>query len=1484
LFGAGSRLDQLVRWLAGGECLIVFDECHKAKNLLDAAGYSSQTGLAVEALQHQLPDARVLYSSATGASEPDNLRYMVRLGSFGYTHIGQMIDVLKSSGLGALEMFSMGLKASGTYLSRTLSYKGAEFRLEQVDMDPVFRVMYDRSCSLWALIYNVMRQVKPKSKGKGSRDKRASLFWGAHQRFYRQMLIASKVRRCAELADEALTEGMCVVIGMQSTGEANLNSAREQGGGGGAAGGRRRRRGAADAEVAGEEEEMEDFVSAPKMVLQNFISQWLFPAVVDEEETTPLRMRKLQVEVYRICKAWQQLPSAVEEADRLAREAKRQANVDARAAARAAAAAGSSPPSAAAAAAAGGAGPSRAAAAAGSAGAGGALSPYGRAAAASRQPQRTPAPAPRVVLELDDDDDFVEIVEVRPAGTPAPATTPAQRRGQQQDQKGVVVKTPVAPAAGESLGGGAAAAVAAVAAAALSVDEARDDDDDEDDVVVAGERSLDEILEDKRRRALLTGDLIDLAACGEEEDAETRQALAEIKQETCDAEEKKRRGAQRAQLEAELAKARKRVAVEQREVQRLRSQLASGGAGTSAQTGADACRKRKAAQLDANGDVIMSERNDEEQPGAAAKAARRNSSETAAAAAAAAATPTPSVVQGVEHISLLSSDDEADDGASVPEPQERHAAAAAAAGAGAGPSGSGVGPESVALRAARIRLKTAEAAVASLQRKIEQLGNGSGRSPPGQAKQCGGSGAGAVAGRAGGEGRRSARVAAAAAAPRRGSDSSGGEVLGSSEEEDGAAGDDSDDESWCEEEAEEVDPAAAGPSTSGRRRNSTAAAGARAGAGAVAGSSANLALYRHTVKHKPLRRQNNDNSDEDGEDLDGLVDENNNDDGDDDDLMRSVLGGASNQRRGPDRRASSGSDGEEDGTAAVESFLPPELQACRTMLLRLLDAQELPLNPLDQLTELLGGEGAVAEMTGRRMLLVRNEEGKVVCKQRREDEAQKMVNMAEKEDFMSGRKLVAIISDAASTGISLQADRRAANQRRRFHITLELPWSADKAIQQFGRSHRSNQASAPIYCLLVTQCGGEYRFAGAVAKRLTSLGALLRGDRRALGASSDLKPFDVDNKYGLMAVNRLLECVAAGMHNVAGARVPELPEEQLSAAAAASRPGSGLRVEAFMSVMQLALKSMGLLEDAGGHYVVAGTKPEGGKKKSTDVPKFLNRLLGLPLGSQQLLFTYFTNIMDSLIKQARSAGTYDEAILNLAASRVTLAHEETIHTDQETQASTQYLEVDVDDGMSWGEATQALQAALADMRAEQAPQQLVDKVGFYVAKRNKNVGGMGHPLVLLATAMRRATVGARAQQEFRIQRPNQIKGHLFGQGELQDKYEKVDTSTARKHWVFWHNYLQHGCLHGQNCERRRRLGACNYGSRVYRLFLVSGAVLPLLRQLFDTVQGSSSSAGRSTNTKAMPRVARVALGDGRVLVGMSLLEQDAQSFVARVTT
>ncbi|XP_064227271.1 protein strawberry notch homolog 2 isoform X3 [Aotus nancymaae] len=286
--------------------------------------------------------------------------------------------------------------------------------------------------------------------------------------------------------------------------------------------------------------------------------------------------------------------------------------------------------------------------------------------------------------------------------------------------------------------------------------------------------------------------------------------------------------------------------------------------------------------------------------------------------------------------------------------------------------------------------------------------------------------------------------------------------------------------------------------------------------------------------------------------------------------------------------------------------------------------RELPINTLDELIDQLGGPQRVAEMTGRKGRVVSRPDGTVAFESRAEQGLSiDHVNLREKQRFMSGEKLVAIISEASSSGVSLQADRRVQNQRRRVHMTLELPWSADRAIQQFGRTHRSNQVSAPEYVFLISELAGERRFASIVAKRLESLGALTHGDRRAT-ESRDLSKYNFENKYGIRALHCVLTTILSQTEN----KVP-VPQ---------GYPGG---VSAFFRDMKQGLLSVGI----GGRESRNGS-PD--MEKDCSITKFLNRILGLEVHKQNALFQYFSDTFDHLIEMDKREGKYDMGILDLA--------------------------------------------------------------------------------------------------------------------------------------------------------------------------------------------------------------------------------------------
>ena len=89
------------------------------------------------------------------------------------------------------------------------------------------------------------------------------------------------------------------------------------------------------------------------------------------------------------------------------------------------------------------------------------------------------------------------------------------------------------------------------------------------------------------------------------------------------------------------------------------------------------------------------------------------------------------------------------------------------------------------------------------------------------------------------------------------------------------------------------------------------------------------------------------------------------------------------------------------------------LQRLKKQLLRKLDQLSLPDNPLDQLVFSLGGPSCVAEMTGRKGRLVRDDSGKTVYQRRNVGErdaatgkavSMENINLKERESFMEGRK------------------------------------------------------------------------------------------------------------------------------------------------------------------------------------------------------------------------------------------------------------------------------------------------------------------------------------------------------------------------------------------------------------------------------------------------------------------------------------------------
>ena len=241
--GRVSRVQQIVDWLGTDfDGVIVFDESHAMQNAgggkSDRGDSSpSQQGRAGLRLQHALPDARVLYVSATGATTVENLAYAQRLGLWGgadfpFDKRTDFVAAIEAGGVAAMEVLARDLKALGLYAARSLSYEGVEYELVEHQLTPDQVRIYDAYARAFQVIHNNLDAaleasgVTSSSEGTLNRQAKSaarSAFESAKQRFFNHLITAMKTPTLISAIEQGLVDGHAAVVQIVSTGEALLS-------------------------------------------------------------------------------------------------------------------------------------------------------------------------------------------------------------------------------------------------------------------------------------------------------------------------------------------------------------------------------------------------------------------------------------------------------------------------------------------------------------------------------------------------------------------------------------------------------------------------------------------------------------------------------------------------------------------------------------------------------------------------------------------------------------------------------------------------------------------------------------------------------------------------------------------------------------------------------------------------------------------------------------------------------------------------------------------------------------------------------------------------------------------------------------------------------------------------------------------------------------------------------------------------------------
>ncbi|TYR33480.1 methylase [Mesorhizobium microcysteis] len=237
--GKKSRIAQIVDWVGTNfSGVIVFDEAHA---MAKAAGGKSergdvspsQQGRAGLRLQHALPDARIVYVSATGATAVENLAYAQRLGIWGsedfpFANRAEFVAAIEDGGVAAMEVLARDLKSLGLYTSRSLSYDGVEYDLLEHELTDEQIRIYNAYADAFQVIHNNLTAALEAANitsdsatlNRNAKAAARSAFESTKQRFFSHLITSMMTPTLIAAIEQDRADGYSSVVQIVSTGEA----------------------------------------------------------------------------------------------------------------------------------------------------------------------------------------------------------------------------------------------------------------------------------------------------------------------------------------------------------------------------------------------------------------------------------------------------------------------------------------------------------------------------------------------------------------------------------------------------------------------------------------------------------------------------------------------------------------------------------------------------------------------------------------------------------------------------------------------------------------------------------------------------------------------------------------------------------------------------------------------------------------------------------------------------------------------------------------------------------------------------------------------------------------------------------------------------------------------------------------------------------------------------------------------------------------